>query len=194
MIVLDNRTINLFMCLFCELYYNQNLIYIKSFHSPAIINMAATLPTHYISLNFNDFNAEKYFSQYHHFEKFDQSQHYTKQMFKNDYGNGYLIYKYSVHILEDRHGFEMYVVAEEDLSKEDREQLIPYCKCTYHKMHWLNPLKLFFSRCYSGCLESTFTKQNVINDTREYLKKLNDENITFSISNPIFSDILNFGC
>ncbi len=33
--------------------------------------------------------------------KFDQNEHYTKKMSKNDYIYGYLIYKYSVHILQD---------------------------------------------------------------------------------------------
>ncbi len=129
--------------------------------------MNTNLTKYYINIDLTNFDASKYFENYHYFEKFDQNGEYTDEIFKKDYGHGDFTYKYILYILG---GTEKYIIVEEELSQENRDQLIPFCKCPYHKMSWMNPFRFFVCRCCVGCLESPFTQQYVINDARKYFE------------------------
>ena len=131
--------------------------------------MNAELKSCNVFLDMTFFNPTEYFTDYHYFEKFDQTKEYNSETFKKDYGYGELNYKYTLHLLNET---EKYIVAVEDLSESDLKELIPYCRCSYHVMSWISPARLSVCKCCVGCLESHFPTQSVINDSRKYMKKM----------------------
>ena len=75
--------------------------------------------------DFDNFNANEYFKNYHHYELYDETKEYNTTKFKADYGNGLNTYKFYCYILKNSNSSEekKFIVAEEKLSVEE------YSKC-----------------------------------------------------------------
>ena len=131
----------------------------------------SNLPECYLFCDQDTFDPVDYFIDYHYYEKFDQSKTYTHKCFRKNYGHGELTYKYTLYILSDN---EKYIVAERDISTTNPEELIPYCRCLYHSLHPLNPLRLF--KCYLsiGCVDSPFPDQSIIDASKIYMEEQNN--------------------
>ena len=86
--------------------------------------------------NFSIFEPEKYFKDYDFYEVYDSSKNYTSDRFFADYGHGKRIYEYYKWVIENNNGFskkKKFIVAFEILSRDDRNELVKYCNCRYHK-------------------------------------------------------------
>jgi hypothetical protein len=117
--------------------------------------------THYGTIA--NFVPENFFKYHPHFELYDPTKTYQVEDHYADYGFGIKLYKTSqYHINEQK-----YVVIEEVLNEAELKELIPFCQCSYHQMHWLNPMKYFTCRCCVGCLDSPFYKQAVVYKSRQ---------------------------
>ncbi len=137
--------------------------------------MTSNLSSCCVLVDLNIFDHVEYFGEYHYYEKFDQNKKYTSKKFRKDFGYGKLNYKYILHILKDIKcidKFEKYIVVEEKISETDLDELIPYCRCQYHVMFWMNPFRCTVCPCCVGCLDSMFPQQDVIDATRKYVKEL----------------------
>ena len=126
------------------------------------------LPGCYTTTDMSKFKPEKYFKEYHYFEKFDENKIYTSEPFKKDFGQGEHTYSYELYVLN---GTEKFIIAKEYLSESDLKELVPFCRCSYHTAPWYNLLKHFICPCCVGCLDSPFPQQWVINASKKYMKE-----------------------
>lgn len=132
----------------------------------------------YATVDMSKFKPQEYFTEYHFYEPYDDNKNYNLEKFKTKYGDhDESTYRYKLYTLNDN---VKYVVAEETLSSEELDELAKYCRCSYHNMSWLNPLKLVTCPCCVGCLESAFPSQYVINASREYKKNKQNSYCSFS--------------
>ena len=93
----------------------------------------------------------------------------------HDYGHGTLQYQFEKYTLRDQYdcsdkNMKVYIVAQEYLTKEEKDRLKPYCQCRYHNMYSFNPMKYLTCRCCVGCIDSPSPSVHVIAKTREYMK------------------------
>ena len=126
------------------------------------------LPGCHTTTDMSKFKPEKYFKEYHYFEKFDENKTYTSEPLKKDFGQGEHTYIYELYVLNIT---EKFIIAKEHLSESDLKELLPYCRCPYHTAAWYSLLKYFICPCCVGCLDSPFPQQLVINATRKYMKE-----------------------
>lgn len=133
----------------------------------------------YPTINSNNFIPERFFKDYHFFEPFNESKTYDYELFMENYGYGYNSYYYKLYVLTDQNKqITKYVVAMESLSEHLRGILLPYCQCSYHRRTWLNPYKYLALCSHLECIDSDFTEQWVINETRyKYISHHNKEKI-----------------
>jgi hypothetical protein len=119
-----------------------------------------------------EFNPNDFFKEYHYFELFDPNKEYIEDRFTAVYKEelGQKTYKFFKHELsDDYYGYnEIYVVAHERLSNQERDYLKQYCQCAYHRNNWF--CKIFMSKKSVKCLDTNRHSQQVINKTREYIK------------------------
>lgn len=126
------------------------------------------------------FNEKEYFSDYDFYEMYDKTHEYDKELYTKDYGKGMRQYhnsEYHISFFKGSHSNIVerrnYVIAEEKISKRDREFYARYCQCSYCQTSSWNPKKYYMcAHCY-GCLKSDAESQYVLNKTREYLQKRN---------------------
>jgi hypothetical protein len=153
----------------------------------------------------NDDDFKNYLEIYHFYEEYDSNKYYDGNVFEMDYGRGNLSYIFELHILRNNNMYAYpivssesiyfnnlleqnednvkFVIALEILSKMEKDKLIKYCNCDYHKSNFI--MKMKKCKCCCGCIDSTKPSQKVINETR--LNMNNDKNVTvtiFQISSP----------
>lgn len=128
-----------------------------------------------------NFNPEKYFENYDHFEKFQQDKNYELEPYNFDYTGIIRLYRNVLYLFSNElyekkiNPMWTFVVAEEIPSETELKELIPYCQCTYHQMYSFNPFRLFIDTVKIGCLKSfnLNPSMNVLKKTRK-VKELND--------------------
>lgn len=119
------------------------------------------------------FDATTYFSYAHHAETWDKDKHYENEI-TMDFGKGLHSYKQHYEIIGiDDHGSnteQIFVVAEEVLSDEDRIALSPWCQCRRCQIKWYTPWKAWgLCRCCIGCLNQDWNMaQSIIDRARQY--------------------------
>ena len=91
--------------------------------------------------NFDNFDADEYFKNFHYYELFDETKEYNTTKFKADYGNGSNTYKFYCYILKNSNSSEekKFIVAEEKSSVDE------YCKC--------NVCNLIICNCHNNLNE-----------------------------------------
>jgi hypothetical protein len=126
------------------------------------------------------FVEKDFFSEYDFYEMYDEKHEYAKDLYTKDYGYGERQYHNAIFnigfyenpskkIIERRN----YVIAEEQISKHDKDFYARYCQCSYCLMSSWNPKKYYTCAHCCGCLKSDADNQYVIKKTREYLQKRN---------------------
>jgi len=120
--------------------------------------------------NFDTFNPDLFFKNFHHHEEFNNSKNYTFKSFSNDYGHGKREYAYYLYIFKNSTGFSKkrkFIVVHEQLAIDELKQLSKYCNCDYHKDTSLSN-QLFGTNYGCKCVyskDSDFS-QNVIDGSR----------------------------
>ena len=132
-----------------------------------------------ITLTDCEFDEKRYFKQYHFYERYDPSKRYDARL-TTDYGHNIHLYEHSTFNIaiwrKNEKEVRRYVVAVEQLSKEEKDALAPFCQCPLCRSPWIFiGMHLFFGGCPCcyGCLavEPTTTyNQRVIDQSREYAK------------------------
>jgi hypothetical protein len=96
---------------------------------------------------------------------------YNEQSFQHDYGFGlrhYQYHKYTIYLSDDQK--VEYVIADEQLTKDELEQLQPYCQCYVCSAEWYHVIAKYFScRCCYRCLYSPFPDRYYIVKARELM-------------------------
>ena len=107
--------------------------------------------------------------EFDHYEELVAEKKYSKIPFQHDFGHG--LKSYSWEGIQFKEG--PYAVVCENLTKEQRMLLAPFCQCDVCQMHWYNPVKFFSCRHCYGCLytDDDTPRQSVLKATREYIKK-----------------------
>lgn len=92
------------------------------------------------AVNYNNFFDEDHFKEYHFWELYDPKKSYQTNLFEHDYGKGkriYLLKFYTVWRFKyvNGKGWEPrfptdYVVAEENISSKELQDLAKYCQCS----------------------------------------------------------------
>lgn len=118
---------------------------------------------------YSDEDIKRLLSEFHYFEKFDENKTYLDTEFFHSYGKGYRRYMYEKYSMN--RGKDVYIVAQEILTKEDVDALLPYCQCRYHTMSFLNPAKYFTCPCCVGCISGFNPPQSIIDKTRQKYEK-----------------------
>jgi len=138
--------------------------------------------TLYSKIDEKTFNESEYFSEYHHYEKYDNTKNYDKSYFQIDFGQGNHTYYNELIILRDGDYTVEYVVATEQLSKDERAILAEYCPCGYCKATFLGKIKM--DPCYEGCLMyGNSTPQNHINEARKRLNAWENNSVNLMYKN-----------
>lgn len=121
----------------------------------------------YTSQNFNTFDPDKYFAEYHYHEVYDPNKYYTPEGFVKDYGLGAITYKFMLFTVRNSGGKfndynKKYIVAKEYLFDDEREKLAKYCPCPRHNN------KLSKNKAGKGCLVdgNVHVTQEAINKAR----------------------------
>ena len=135
--------------------------------------------------NLNLFDPDRYFGEYHYYEIFDENKIYNNKTFQADYGKGLLTYRNKKYKLEHNNKEErgtseklstkVYLIVEEELTKDEQNKLLPFCRCQYHMQSKYNPFKILICQCCVGCVGSEFPRQLVINRTRDCYLKCNGD-------------------
>lgn len=96
--------------------------------------------------DYNSFCDTEHFKDYHFYEKFNPFESYKTDLFECDYGKGmhtYLLKHYTVNLYKNvmgkgyeyRYSIE-YVIAEENISKNELDILSQFCKCFKCNSSW----------------------------------------------------------
>lgn len=130
--------------------------------------------------NIDTFKESEFFSEYDFYELYDKTHEYDKELYTKNYGKGERQYHNSIFhvgLFKDIHSNVIekrnYVIAEEKISKRDKEFYARYCQCSFCLMSSWNPKKYYTCAHCCGCLKSDSDNQYVIKKTREYLQKRN---------------------
>jgi hypothetical protein len=140
-------------------------------------NQQEFLSTTYGHHDLASFNAHDYFSNYHHWEIFDETKVYSSKPFDHDYGYGEHKYVYRLYIIRlhkyDEKIEKKYIVVEEILNDEELKKLERYCQCEICTASIFNITKYFNCRCCVGCLKAGngFLRQKIIDATRNAYQK-----------------------
>lgn len=127
--------------------------------------MESELTQTYVHIDLTKFTPEEHLKDYHFFAPYDPNKVYETEPYTANFGkHGDLTYRNMIYTINGQYKF---IVAEEELSREDTEKLKPYCQCEYHKRYWFNPMRIFICQCCVGCLHSGMPQQYVINRARE---------------------------
>lgn len=128
----------------------------------------------------------KFFSKYPFYKLYEESDNYIDDEFNHDYGDGIHTYKYVIYVINDTE----WIAAEECLTKDDREELKAHCQCELCQKYFFNIVRwTTCPHCY-GCLKySSATKQEIIHDTRAYIKSLEDKRSFLGSINGYFCSI-----
>lgn len=127
------------------------------------------------------FDEKEYFKSYHFYERFNSAKQYIHEQMV-DYGHGLHRYKHSKYTInvcdKNQDHSEVYVVAVEQLTEAEKEELAPWCPCSACNLPWILLGVLFICfmtgmcpHCW-GCLAATPTSftQWVIDGARERRK------------------------
>src|ERR1700677_4161731 len=105
--------------------------------------------------NYNSFNDEEHFKEYHFWERYDPYNRKTYQtgLFEHDYGKGLCTYQmkfYTIWLFKYVNGkgweprFPLdYVVAEENISSKELHDLAKYCQCSNCTASWFKYMTSF---------------------------------------------------
>jgi len=134
------------------------------------------LPRSIACVDITKFNKSKYFSEYHHFEKYDENKVYSDAPFECDYGHGkytYVYNLYNVNLMNNKEKIrtKYYIVSEEKMNDDELQKLSKYCQCDVCTMKWYEISKFLICSCCIGCLKSSFPQQHQINKARKYIKE-----------------------
>ena len=118
---------------------------------------------HYV--NFDTFNPNEFFAEYHLYRVFNANATYYKfSDFDTDYGKGHGMRHYvnTLHICDDLSlgTQKLFVVAEEILDTNDKKIYLPYCNCENHSSSWLNPMS-YFANNDPTCINNTPLQKNI---------------------------------
>jgi len=119
----------------------------------------------------NSFEPYIYFYEYHFYELFNPEKIYPVEPYVVNHDKGTCTYVNKLHTIQHSRPGEyihpqIYVIAEEYLTDEEKKKLLPYCQCAYHKIWKYNPKKLFLNPDNYGCISSKNPKQHVIDNTK----------------------------
>jgi len=130
------------------------------------------MSTIFTNCNFNNFDADKYFKNYHYYEVFDETKHYIDTEFETDYGRGLHNYKFHQYVISDKNSSDKktFVVAKEQISDEECMELIPYYNCVRCSTSMYKRISM--CACYYGCLSAgkEYAQQYIIDEARERKK------------------------
>lgn len=131
-----------------------------------------------VYVDITQFKKSEYFSEYHHFEKYDENKIYQDAPFECDYGYGkhtYVYELYNVNLMNNKKIIrtKYYIVSEEKMNDDELQKLSKYCRCDVCTRKWYDITRLFMCSCCIGCLKSSFPQQYQINKARKYIKENN---------------------
>jgi hypothetical protein len=134
------------------------------------------LPKIETSIDVSAFDEQCYFENYHHYEVYNPAKSYTTDTFEHDYGSGIHHYNYHLYIIKLTQNDSIvkenkYVIAEEVLSLQERQLLVPYCKCYVCTAEWYDIFKYFTCRYDIGCLHTPGYSQRNVNNARTAMSK-----------------------
>ena len=124
-----------------------------------------------IRINYDTFHEEDYFRDLHYYEKYDPTKKYNGEYYEKDYGKGTNTYQCELwNLIYDENKKLQYVVAMEQLTKDQRMQLVKYCKC--------NRCNAFIWNKYNiepfGCIKyENYPNQGIIDKAKISLHKSN---------------------
>ena len=134
-----------------------------------------------VPIDYDSFRPTEYFKEYHFVENYDEMKIYPQGYFEHDYGKGihtYIFNFYNMQLFKNIKDVESkwildlkYAVAEEKISDEELNMLIPYCHCPICSAYWFNITKYFMCPYHEGCLKvatpaSATNHQYIIDETR----------------------------
>jgi hypothetical protein len=131
-------------------------------------------------INGNGIDPKEYFSSYHFYEKYDQNKDYDKIVFQHDYGFG--IRKYIYELYDGGMIFGQYVIAQEILNEYEKDCLVKYCQCEYHRMYWFNINKYYIYPSCIGCVGELNPSQENIDKTKKYMEECKTSNVNYILS------------
>lgn len=117
-----------------------------------------------------NFDEDQIFKNYHYYELFDESKQYDTEVFEHNYGKGINNYQYCKHTIFMDDVEKSYIVAEQQLTKDQSELYAPYCQCAKCTAPWYSYWT--YCACCYGCLKSPFPQQYVINKTIKRYNKI----------------------
>ena len=122
-----------------------------------------------------NFDPNEYFSDHDYYEEYKPNKSYDTDEFFFSYNNygvrKYRFIKYKIKDTSSNMSLD-YVLAEEILSHNEVSHIRQCCQCEYHKISYINPIKLLMCPCCFGCLQSKRPQMSVMRETRKYM----DEN------------------
>jgi hypothetical protein len=143
--------------------------------------------TLYSKIDEKTFNETEHFSAYHQYEKYDKTKKYDKEYFQADLGQGNHKYYNKLIVLRDNDYVVEYVVATEQISKDERAILAEYCPCRYCKATIFG--KITMDPFYEQCLKyGNSTPQDHINEARKRLNawEINPLNLMYKSAKSFF--------
>ena len=145
-----------------------------------------TFDTRILMHNYLDtFDPRVHFKNYHYFEQYDKTKSYNTDPFQMDYGHGLKTYRFLLYDLLNPDlvwiccnpdpNNNLFVVANEILSEQERKQLEPYCTCPYHENDTFYYNYNLVCRCWYKCLTICECGSHIFNGLPIHNQKIIDE-------------------